>query len=170
MLHAPAYRERFANDLSKGLPRIPFASQFARFAEAGSALASLHLGYETCPEHPLEEIFTGEEGPHPEHYRLTRRKMKLEEEGAALRINSHITLRGIPEAAHGYVVNGRSPLGWFIDRYYIKTDKHSDIRNNPNGWFEKPQDIIPAIKRIVHVSVETVSIVNSLPDPVLPES
>ena len=45
VLHAPSYREEFANDLSKELPRIPFAPGFYAFAEAGRALAELHLGY-----------------------------------------------------------------------------------------------------------------------------
>ena len=40
VLHAPNYREQFANDLSKELPRIPFAPDFHAFAEAGKALAA----------------------------------------------------------------------------------------------------------------------------------
>ena len=34
------------------------------------------------------------------------------------------------------------PLEWFIDRYYIKTDKDSGIVNDPNGWFADPRDIV----------------------------
>ena len=54
VLHAPDFRERFANDLAKELPRIPFADDFHAFANAGKALARLHLGYETCRRHRLE--------------------------------------------------------------------------------------------------------------------
>ena len=57
VLHAPTYREEFANDLSKMIPRIPFALDFRAFAEAGSALAALHLGFEKCEQYPLEVIF-----------------------------------------------------------------------------------------------------------------
>ena len=35
ILHAPDYRERFANDLAKELPRIPMAPDFHAFAGAG---------------------------------------------------------------------------------------------------------------------------------------
>ena len=56
-----------------------------------------------------------------------------------------------------------APLGWFIDRYRITTDKHSGIVNDPNGWFDDPRDFIAAIRRIAHVSVETVRIVDGLP-------
>ena len=54
VLHASDFRERFANDLAKELPRIPFADDFHAFADAGKALARLHLGYETCRRHRLE--------------------------------------------------------------------------------------------------------------------
>ena len=41
VLHAPDFRARFANDLAKSLPRIPFALDFQAFAQAGHALAAL---------------------------------------------------------------------------------------------------------------------------------
>ena len=34
VLHAPSYRERFANDLAKELPRLPLAHDFHAFARA----------------------------------------------------------------------------------------------------------------------------------------
>ena len=66
VLHASAYRERFANDLAKELPRIPLAPDFHAFAKAGRELAELHLGYETCVEYPLEIVFAREGEPRPE--------------------------------------------------------------------------------------------------------
>ena len=47
ILHDSKYRERFVNDLAKELPRIPLASEFYPFAEAGRALSGLHLSYGT---------------------------------------------------------------------------------------------------------------------------
>ena len=72
VLHAPDYRERFANDLTKELPRIPFAP-FHAFTKAGRELAALHLGYEHCDEHPLELVFAQPGEPRPEHFRLGTR-------------------------------------------------------------------------------------------------
>ena len=63
ILHAPGYRERFANDLAKALPRIPFAPDFHPFADAGRALMALHLGYEDCEEYPLDVVFAREGEP-----------------------------------------------------------------------------------------------------------
>lgn len=165
VLHAPDYRERFANDLSKQLPRIPLAPDFHAFAEAGRALSELHMGYETCAEYPMDEMFAGTGEPRADHYRLGTRAMRYadKEEKTTLIVNDFVSLRGIPTEAHQYVVNGRTPLEWFIDRYRITQDKQSGIVNDPNGWFDDPRDLITAIRRIVHVSVETARIVKGLP-------
>ena len=165
LLHAPGYREQFANDLSRVLPRIPFAPDFHAFAEAGKALADLHLGYETCERYPLEVIFASDGDAQPHHFRLTETE-KMGFVGGAktvLKINDFVSLSGIPEETHRYVVNGRAPLEWFVDRYQVKQDKDSGIFNDPNGWFEDPRDLVTAIERIVYVSVESTRIIEGLP-------
>ena len=167
VLHAPSYREAFANDLSKMIPRIPFAPDFCTFAEAGSALAALHLGYETCDQYPLSVVFAHDGDPQSHHFRLTEKAMRFATPAkTTLIINEHVRLTGIPQTAHRYVVNGRTPLEWFIDRYKIKRDKESGILNDPNGWFEDPRDLVTAIERIVYVSVESTRIIEGLPSQI----
>ena len=169
ILHAPSYREQFANDLSKMIPRIPFAPDFRAFAEAGQLLADLHLNYETCEQYPdlkvepISPSLLWEE--RPEHFLLGTRAMRFADKNTrdTLIINEHVQLTGIPEEAHRYVVNGRTPLEWFIDRYKITQDKNSGIINDPNGWFHNPRDLITAIERIVHVSVKSTKIIENLP-------
>ena len=172
ILHAPSYREQFANDLSKMIPRIPYALDFRTFAEAGKALADLHLNYETCEQYPdlrVEPITPSLlwEGK-PEHFLLGKRAMRFADKEArtTLIINEHVCVSGIPEEAHRYVVNGRTPIEWFIDRYKITQDKNSGIINDSNGWFENPRDLITAIERIVYVSVESTRIIEGLPTEV----
>ena len=175
ILHAPSYREQFANDLSKMIPRIPFAPDFHVFAEAGKALADLHLNYENCEQYrdlnvePLTPSLLWEEKP--EHFLLGKRAMRFadKQERTTLIINEHVCVSGIPEEAHRYVVNGRTPLEWFIDRYKIKQDKNSGIINDPNGWFENPRDLITAIAHIVYISVESTKIIEALPSEITSE-
>ena len=170
VLHASAYRERFANDLAKELPRIPLAPDFHAFAKAGRELAELHLGYETCEEYSLEVAFAHSGDPRPSHFRIGDRAMRFaDDEKTVLAVNEHVSLRGIPASAHTYQVNGRSPLEWFIDRYRITQDQESGIVNDPNGWFDDPRELVAAIRRIVHVSVETARIVTGLPEPMRAE-
>ena len=174
ILHAPSYREQFANDLSKMLPRIPYAPDFTAFAEAGHKLAELHLNYETCEQYPLTVEFPNMssqpanlEDADANLFLLTDKAMRYGDiERRTLNINDHVRLTGIPEDAHRYVVNGRSPLEWFIDRYKIKTDSDSGIVNDPNGWFADPRDLVTAIERIVYVSVESARIIDNLPDEI----
>ena len=164
VLHAPDYRARFADDLSKTLPRVPFAPDFHAFAEAGRALVELHLGYETGPEYPLapETVDTSNQPP---DRLFGSRSMRLVGDGdSVLVVNDRLRLSGIPADAHRYEVNGRSPLGWFIDRYRVTKDKESGITNDPNAWFSDESAFIAAVRRIVHLSVETVRIVHSLPN------
>ena len=154
ILHAPSYREQFANDLSKMLPRIPYAPDFIAFAEAGYKLAELHLNYETCEQYPLTVEFPNMSSPtinledaDANLFLLTEKAMRYGDiERRTLNINEHVRLTGIPEDGHRYIVNGRSPLEWFIDRYKIKTDSDSGIVNDPNGWFADPRDLVTAIK------------------------
>ncbi|MCY4353233.1 MAG: DEAD/DEAH box helicase family protein [Truepera sp.] len=202
VLHAPSYRQRFANNFAKELPRVPFAPDFHAFVEAGRDLAALHLGYESCEEYPLEVRVSGQPGPEesvlgdlfgpsesvppggdpvleskPELFRIGTRAMRFKDdpkspflEKSVLIINDHIQLCDIPVEAHRYEVNGRTPLGWFIDRYRVTRDKRSGILNDPNGWFADPRDLITAIRRIVYLSVETVRIAAGLPTDIgMPE-
>ena len=168
ILHTPSYREQFANDLSKMIPRIPFAPDFHAFAQAGAVLASLHLNYGTCEQYPLKLIFSHQGELQPKHFQLTEKAMRFaDDEQTTLIINEYVRLSGIPEAAHRYVVNGRTPLEWFIDRYKITQNKDSGIVNDPNGWFENPRDLITAIERIVYVSVESARIIERLPSEIV---
>ena len=159
ILHAPDYRGRFAADLAKALPHVPFAPDFRAFADAGAKLADLHLGYETGPEYPLVAEPTGKAD------RLFgTSRMKLTGDGnSVLVVNDSLQLAGIPAAAHRYEVNGRTPLGWFIDRYRVARDKQSGIVNDPNAWFPDTAAFTASVKRIVHLSVETARIVEALP-------
>ncbi len=176
ILHAPSYREQFANDLSKMLPHIPYAPDFRAFAAGGKALAALHLNYENCKQYPglkvkpiKTQLFWEEK---PEHLLLGTKPMKWKNKTTKdiLIINEHVLLTGIPEEAHHYVVNGRTPLEWFINRYKITPpEKNNGILNDANAWFDTPRDLITAIERIVYVSVESARIIDNLPTEITEE-
>ncbi|MDE2987419.1 MAG: hypothetical protein OXT70_05115 [Chloroflexota bacterium] len=169
ILHSPHYRKRFANDLAKGLPRIPFAPDFRVFADAGAVLAELHLRYEDedFPEHPLQVVSSTGHALQPDDFRLGTRPMRFADKKVrdTLIVNDRVKLSGIPPDAHRYVVNGRTPLEWLMFYYHVRTDRRSGIVNDANGWFDDPRDLVTAIGRIVYLSVETARIVDGLPDP-----
>jgi predicted helicase len=54
-------------------------------------------------------------------------------------------------------------LEWVIDQYCVKTDKRSGIINDPNR-VDDLQYIVKLIGKVIAVSLETVGIVEGLPD------
>ena len=157
-LHHPGYREKFADNLKRELPRIPFAPDFQAFTSAGKQLARLHLEYETLEPYKLQWI---ESDDAPLSYRVDR--MKLSKDKTALIVNDSLTLTGIPPDVFAYRLGNRSALEWVIDQYRIKTDKRSLIRSDPN----RPDDeeyIVRLVGQVVRVSLETVAIVRGLPE------
>ena len=165
LLHAPDYRERFAADLKKMLPRIPRparAEDFWAFSKSGRALADLHLNYETIDPYPLQEVLHST----IEDWRVVKMRYPSKADKTAILYNAHLTLKGIPPEALEYVVNGKPAIEVLMDQYQVTTDKDSGIVNDPNRWAEEhgqPRYIVDLIKRVVRVSVETVKIVKGLP-------
>ncbi len=172
VLHSPDYRERYSADLAKLLPRIPEVSTtdaFRAFSDAGQRLLDLHIGYEEAQPYPLEERLSPDAPEEPERYRIQKMRWggtAKAPDKSAIVCNDWITLAGIPEEAHEYIVGPRSALEWLLDRYKITTDKASGIVNDPNDWGAElgyPRYIIDLVKRVTTVSVETMRIIKSLP-------
>jgi predicted helicase len=91
---------------------------------------------------------------------------KLEADKSTVIYNSSVTLSGIPEDAHRYMLGSRSAMEWIIDRYQVKTDNASGIVNDPNDWSREvgdPRYIIDLFARVVTVSLRTMQIVDALP-------
>ncbi|MBV9023282.1 MAG: DEAD/DEAH box helicase [Streptomycetaceae bacterium] len=169
LLHSPQYREQFAADLKKSLPRIPKVQGFRNFADAGCTLTELHIGYESAEPYTgiVEDITGPKDTPDSELYRVAA-KMKFqsrkgEKDKSTIVYNSRVTLSNIPAEAYRYQLGARSAIEWIIDRYYVKLDKVSGILNDPNDWSDDPRYIIDLLKRIVTVSVETMKVVDNLP-------
>lgn len=180
LLHSPDYRERFKNNLAKQLPRIPAVRSFADFAafrDAGRALGHLHVNFESVEPY----MVTFKEGDHrliPEaqadpvkFYRV--KKMKLGGKGktkdrTTVIYNDRITMQNIPLEAWDYVVNGKPALDWVMERQVVKTDPASGITNDANDYANEtvgnPRYPLELFQRVITVSLETMRIVNGLPE------
>lgn len=172
ILHSPDYRDRYADNLSKELPRVPCvktSEDFWVFSQAGRKLAELHLNYETVSPYQLE-IDSGNKKLANADYRVE--KMRYGGKGrdkdlTTLHYNDKITLRGIPLEAYEYVVNGKPALDWVVERQCVKTDKDSGIVNDANDWaietMHNPRYPLELFLRVITVSLETMKIVKALP-------
>ena len=157
ILHHPAYRERYAADLKRDLPHIPYAPDFWAFANAGARLAELHVNYESQPEYPLTFV---EDAARQLDFRVDR--MKLSKDKTSLIYNEFLTLEGIPAEVFSYRLGQYSALEWVVKQYRVKTDARSGIVNNPNDASD-PRYIVGLIGSVITVSLETCGIVGGLP-------
>jgi len=175
-LHSPNYREKFANDLKKMLPRLPLVDDvrdFWAFSNAGRKLADLHINYEKVAPYPELTIkgaellsFLDSEPAGSGLYRVEKMRFPSKGFKEAIIYNSKITISDIPERAYQYVVNGKSAIEWIIERYAITTHKESGIQNDPNDWATEvgnPRYILDLLLSIINVSMQTVDIVEGLP-------
>jgi predicted helicase len=165
-LHSPGYREAFANDLKKMLPRILLVDDvrdFWAFSNAGRALANLHINYESVPAYDGVTVTGAESG----FYAVEKMRFPHKEQKDTILFNSKITVFNIPPEAYEYVVNGKSAIEWIMERYQVTVHKDSGIKNDPNDWAEEvgnPRYILDLLLSVVNVSVQTVAIVRGLPE------
>lgn len=161
LLHSPQYRNKYKANMRQELPRLPVAKDvesFQAFVKAGKKLADLHVNYEQQKEYPLERIeATGEKL----NWRVE--KMKFSKDKTAIIYNDFLALAGIPSKAHEYRLGNRSALEWIVDQYRVSVDKRSEIQTDPND-FSNNDYIVNLICKVVMVSIETVKIVENLPD------
>ncbi|CAJ3224789.1 DEAD/DEAH box helicase [Burkholderia pseudomallei] len=172
LLHSPEYRERYADNLSKELPRVPCvktAADFWVFSRAGRNLADLHVNYETVEMYPLR-IEGGGLLLTDADYRVEQMKYGKngkEKDLTTLFYNAKITVTGIPLEAYEYVVNGKPALDWVVERQCVKSDKDTGIVNDANDYaietMNNPRYPLELFQRVVTVSLETMKIVKSLP-------
>ena len=171
LLHSTDYRERYADNLAKELPRIPCmktGNDFWAFTLAGRKLADLHLNYETVAPYPVTVDTNGKQLADAD-YRVEQ--MKYGKEGkekylTTLHYNAKITMKGIPLEAYDYVVNGKPALDWVVERQRMKTDKEGGIVHDANDWaietVGNARYPLKLFQRVITVSLETMKIVRSL--------
>lgn len=179
LLHSEEYRERYADNLIKQLPRIPRMKRhedFAAFAQAGRDLAALHLNYESVDLNTqvtlggslgLRVTEQGVKGGQDADFYVTKMKPAKRGEKSKVIYNSKITIEDIPEEAYDYVVNGKPALEWVMERQAVTTDKKSGIVNNANDWaietMGNARYPLELFLRVVNLSLRTMEIVRALP-------
>ncbi len=168
LLNSPDYQQRYANDLRKDLARIPIVKDINKYVTIGKQLMKLHLNYEQVSTYSDVDIqYHGE----PD-YRVTKMKFakrrnndgKLENDRSTIIFNDTITISNIPSKAYQYIVNGRSAIEWIMDQYRVKTDKKSGITDDPNDYSDDSKYIFNLLLRIINVSVQTMDLINQLPE------
>jgi predicted helicase len=163
VLHDPAYREKYAQNLKREFPRIPFYADFWAWAEWGEKLMALHIGYETVKPWPLKRVDTLDKTANKSGVAPKAILKALKETGVIV-LDSDTQLTGVPPEAWDYRLGNRSALEWILDQYKEKTPKDPTIREKFNSYrFADYKDhVIDLLQRVTRVSVETQKIVTEM--------
>jgi predicted helicase len=191
LLHHPAYRTRYAQNLKRDLPRIPFVGVAAGGKSAGffplaavekmqggakpdhnpRASAKLFHAFATAGKQLADPHLTYESA---KEFPLARQEnneakldwrvetMKLSKDKTSLFYNDFLTLNGIPPETYDYRLGNRSGLEWVIDQYRVTRDEKGNIASDPNR-LDDEQYIVRLIGQVITVSLETLKVVKSLP-------
>jgi predicted helicase len=163
ILHDPIYREKYALNLKREFPRIPFYANFWKWADWGEKLMALHIGYETVEPWPLERI----EAPGDKSRKTglaPKAMLRAQKDIGNIQLDSETQLAGVPPQAWTYRLGNRSALEWILDQYKEKTPKDPTIREKFNTYrfADYKEKVIDLLKRVTRVSVETMKIVEAM--------
>jgi predicted helicase len=163
VLHDPIYREKYAQNLKREFPRIPFYADFWQWADWGKELMDLHIGYEQVMPAKLTRTDIPDEisrkaGVAP------KAMLKADKDAGCIVLDSETTLSGIPREAWNYTLGNRSALEWILDQYKEKKPKDPTIREKfyTYRFDDYKEKVINLLMRVTTVSVRTISIVNSM--------
>jgi predicted helicase len=163
VLHDPVYREKYALNLKREFPRIPFYPDFWRWAEWGSRLMALHVGYEGVEPWPLARTDSPDEKARAAGV-APKALLKADKENGIIRLDSETQLSGVPAQAWDYRLGNRSGLEWILDQYKEKTPKDPTIREKFNTYrfADYKEKVADLLARVTRVSVETVAMTEAM--------
>jgi len=163
VLHDPIYREKYALNLKREFPRIPFHADFWRWTDWGKELMALHIGYESVEPWPLERIDVSDEMSRKAGL-APKAMLRAHKEIGNIQLDTETQLAGVPSEAWTYKLGNRSALEWVLDQHKEKTPKDPTIREKFNTYrFADHKDkVIDLLKRVTRVSVETMKIVEAM--------
>ncbi len=167
VLSNPEYGRKYANDLKRERPRIPFPEDYQTFktlSELGRKLTELQLNYWNLEEYPLKVEINPECDPQKEETYYPRLKFDRNKP-TELRYNDCITLKGIPEDVHNWKIAGRSPIEWLAEYLKPRTHKESGITIDPADYIKETGEkeyFLKLIKQVVKLSLEVQQVLKEI--------
>lgn len=163
VLHDPVYREKYAQNLKREFPRIPFYAGFWQWAAWGEQLMALHIGYEAVEpfgltRHDEPDTKARAAGQAP------KALLKSDPTVGSITLDSETTLRGVPPDAWTYKLGNRCAIDWVLDQHKEKKPKDPTIRERFDTYrfADHKEKVVDLLKRVTTVSVETVKITEAM--------
>lgn len=181
VLHSPAYRKKYEQNLKREFPRLPFYEDFAKWRDWGERLMDLHVNYETQTPFALKRkdldlsakrqiaqnsMFDEINDKSIDDFAAKpATKLRADKTNGTILIDSLTTLTGVPEIAWQYKLGNRSALEWILDQYKERKPQDATIaeRFNTYKFAAYKEHVIDLLKRVCHVSIKTMEIVGKMP-------
>ena len=159
VLHDPIYREKYALNLKREFPRIPFYTDFWQWAAWGEQLMALHIGYEGVAPFKLDRVDIEDTKARTAGLQ-PKAMLKSDAEAGSITLDSETTLRGVPKEAWTYKLGNRCAIDWVLDQYKEKKPKDPTIREKFDTYrfADYKEKVIDLLVRVTTVSVETAQI------------
>jgi predicted helicase len=163
VLHDPVYREKYAINLKREFPRIPFYPDFRKWVGWGEKLMALHIGYETVEPWPLQRLDTPDEKARAAGV-APKALLRADKDNGIIRLDTETQLSDLPPEVWDYRLGNRSGVEWILDQYKEKTPKDPTIREKFNTYrfADYKEKVIDLIMRVTRVSVDTMAIVDEM--------
>lgn len=163
VLHDPIYREKYAINLKREFPRIPFYPDFRQWVDWGQKLLDLHIGYESVEPWLLKRVDTPDEKARAAGLQ-PKAMLKADKDNGSIRLDSETLLSGLPTEVWDYKLGNRSGVEWVLDQYKEKTPKDPTIREKFNTYrfADYKEKVADLIGRVTRVSVETMAITEAM--------
>jgi len=157
VLHDPAYRQKYEQNLKRDFPRIPYYTDFKQWAKWGKKLMDLHINYETAKPYKLQRVDLEKTG-------TIKPKLKADPEKGIISIDDATTLTNIPAIAWEYKLGNRSALDWVLDQYKEKKIKDQTINEKFNNYrfADYKESVIELLAKVCTVSIETMQIIEEM--------
>ena len=170
VLHDPIYREKYALNLKREFPRIPFygttVADFKQWADWGKTLMDLHIGFETVKAAKLKRTDTPDEKARKNAGKgyVPKAILKADKVAGRITLDTETTLDGIPDIAWEYKLGNRSALEWILDQYKEKKPKDPTIREKFDTYrfADYKEKVIDLLMRVTTVSVRTHGVVEEM--------
>lgn len=163
VLYDPLYREKYAQNLKREFPRIPFYAGFWQWAAWGEQLMALHIGYEavepfSLTRHDEPDAKARAAGQSP------KALLKSDPATGSITLDSETTLRGVPPEAWAYKLGNRCAIDWVLDQHKEKKPKDPTIRERFDTYrfADHKEQVVDLLQRVTTVSVETVKITEAM--------
>jgi len=164
VLYDPKYREKYAQNLKREFPRLPFYDNFHQWVDWGKQLMELHINFEEAEPYALTKTNVAVKGDKKK--KKLKVKLRAKKDEGIIELDEMTSLSGVPPTAWEYKLGNRSAIEWVLDQYKEKKPRHKTIAEKFNTYrfADYKKQVIDLIQRVTTVSVKTMEIIQEMAD------